>query len=149
MAEAAGDAARAHAAWREVLADFADYRVGTHPSESPRAVARRVTDELNLSLPPAEALRRIALAEERASYSSNPSPAATLRPDMDLVRRGIAASVSRWARWRARIFPASVLAPLRAGTAHAAEAVSPAALRHLRGHGHAAAEAKAAGTATH
>jgi transglutaminase-like putative cysteine protease len=149
MGKTAGDAARAHAAWREVLADFADYRVGTRPSESPRAVARRVTDELNLSPSPAEALRRIAMAEERASYSGNPSPAATLRPDMDLVRRGIAASASRWARWRARIFPASVLAPLRAGAAHAAEAVSPAALWRLRGHDHAAAEAKAAGTVTH
>ena len=137
----AGDAARAHAAWREVLADFADYRIGTRPSESPRAVARRVTDELNFSPPTAEALRRIALAEERASYSGNPSPAATLRPDMDLVRRGIGASASRWARWRARIFPASVLAPLRAGAAHAAGIISPAALRHDRDRGAAEADA--------
>jgi transglutaminase-like putative cysteine protease len=139
---AAGDAARAHAAWHEVLDDLADYRIGIPPSESPRAVARRITDELNLSPPTAEALRRIALAEERASYSSNPSPATTLRPDMDLVRRGIAASVSRWARWRARIFPASVLAPLRAGAARVAGVVSPAALWH--GRGRAAAEANAA-----
>jgi hypothetical protein len=145
MGKAADDAARAHAAWREVLDDFADYRVGTYPSESPRAVARRVTDELNFSPPTAEALRRIALAEERASYSGNPSPAATLRPDMDLVRRGIAASAGRWARWRARIFPASVRAPLRARAAHAAEAISAATVWHGR-RGRAAAKANAAGT---
>jgi transglutaminase-like putative cysteine protease len=142
----ADDAARAHIAWREVLAELADYRIGTHPSESPRAVARRVTDELNFSPPTAGALRRIALAEERASYSGSPSPAATLRPDMDLVRRGIGASVSRWARWRARIFPASALAPLRAGAAHVAGVVSPAALWHGRIHGRGAAEANAADT---
>jgi transglutaminase-like putative cysteine protease len=141
MGKAAGDAARAHAAWREVLADLADYRIGTRPSESPRAVARRVTDELGLLPPPAEALRRIALAEERASYSGSPSPAATLRPDMDLVRRGIGASASRRARWRARIFPASVLAPLCAAVARTAGAASPAALWHGRGHDRPAAEA--------
>jgi transglutaminase-like putative cysteine protease len=116
----------AHAAWREVLDDLTDYRVGLLPSESPRAIARRLPAELNLPSAAAEALGRLGLAEERASYAGTPGPVTTLRPDVALVRRGISASASRRARWQARLFPASVLVPLRAGAAQAAEAASRA-----------------------
>ena len=102
-----GDAERAHAAWREVLDDLADYRVPQRPSESPRATARRVTDESGLRPAAAGALRRVALAEERASYAAAPNPAPPGHGDLALIRRGLAASVDRRTRWRARLFPAS------------------------------------------
>ena len=107
-----GDIDRAHAAWRETLDELADYHVARRPSESPRAVARRVTDETSLAAPAAQALGRVALAEERASYAGTAGTAPT-RGDLELIRHGLAASASRRARWRARLAPASALVPLR------------------------------------
>ena len=104
-----GDAARAHAAWREVLDDLADYRVRRPPSESPRTTAQRIATECGLEPGAAAALRRVALAEERASYAGAPSTVPPTRADLDLIRRGLAASVDRQTRWRARLFPASAL----------------------------------------
>ena len=104
-----GDAARAHAAWREVLDDLADYGVRRPPSEPPRTTAQRIATECGLEPGAAAALRRVALAEERASYAGAPSTVPPTRADLDLVRRGLAASVDRQTRWRARLFPASAL----------------------------------------
>jgi transglutaminase-like putative cysteine protease len=108
----AGDLARAHAAWRETLDELADYHVARRPSESPRAVALRVTDESHLATPAAQALGRVALAEERASYADSPGTAPT-RADLELIRHGLAANATRRARWRARLTPASAYVPLR------------------------------------
>ncbi len=116
-----GDAERAHAAWREVLDDLADHCVPWRPSESPRATARRVAGESSLPPPAAEALRRVALAEERASYAGAPGPVPPGHADLDRIRRGLAASVDRRTRWRARLFPPSAFAPVRAGAVQLAE----------------------------
>ena len=137
-----GDAERAHAAWREVLDDLADYRVPWRASESPRATARRVAEESSLPPPAAEALRRVALAEERARYAGAPGPAAPGHADLDQIRRGLAASAGRRARWRARLFPVSGLAPARTGWLRLAEAAARAQssvwrLRRPRGWRHA------------
>ena len=67
------------------------------------------------------ALRRIALAEERARYAARPDSGAGLRQDSAVVRRAIAAAVPRWTRWRARLMPASVLAPSLARLGQAAD----------------------------
>jgi len=117
-----GDAERAHAAWREVLDDLADYRIPGRPSESPRATARRVAGESSLPPAAAEALRRVALAAERASYAGAPGPVPPGHTDLDRIRRGLAASVDRRTRWRARLFPASAFTPARAGAVQLAEA---------------------------
>ena len=121
-----GDAERAHAARREVLDDLADYRIPGRPSESPRSTARRVAAESSLPRPAAEALQRVALAEERASYAGAPSPAPPGHADLDQIRRGLAASVGRRARWRARLFPASALTSARTGVVQLAEAATRA-----------------------
>jgi transglutaminase-like putative cysteine protease len=107
---AADDASRAHAGWREFRDDLADLGLGYHPSEPPRTLADRIS--AGLSEPAAQAVRTIALAEERASYAARPAGSATLRQDSTEARRGLAASVRRGNRWRARIFPASVLTAL-------------------------------------
>jgi len=109
------DAGRAHAAWREFRDNLQDLGVSYAPSEPPRTLAGRVT--AGLSEPAGEAVRRLALAEERASYAARPSGSANLKKDAAIARRGMAASVRRGSRWRARIFPASVMTAVADGAA--------------------------------
>jgi hypothetical protein len=129
---AGDDAGRAHAGWREFVGDLQDLGVGYAPSEPPRTLAGRVAG----GLPEAagEAVRRLALAEERASYAAQPSGSANLKRDAAVARRGLAASVRRSSRWRARIFPASVLTAVAAGAAripdHLADLISRRGTEH-------------------
>jgi transglutaminase-like putative cysteine protease len=116
------DANRAHAAWEELRADLADYGVGYLPSESPRALAGRLTSGLGLAEPAVEAVSRIAMAEERATYAARPSDAENLRRDGTAARRGIAAVSGHRARWRARLFPASTMAAIADKAARIPEA---------------------------
>jgi transglutaminase-like putative cysteine protease len=104
-------AAAARAGWAQFLADLADYRHAARPSESPRALADRLTTELSLAAPAAEAVRRLALAAERARYSAAPADPAGLREDVVAARRTVAACAGSRARWRARLLPASVIVP--------------------------------------
>jgi Domain of unknown function (DUF4129) len=104
------DTSRAHAAWREFHDDLADFGVTPRPSEPPRTLAARVTT--TLPPPAAGAVTRLALAEERASYAARPTTAAHLRHDGTTARRGLAATARRTTRWRATIFPASMITTL-------------------------------------
>jgi transglutaminase-like putative cysteine protease len=109
------DASRAHTAWREFRDDLQDLGVGYASSEPPRTLADRVT--VGLPAPAQQAVRRLALAEERASYAARPSSSASLRRDGAAARRGVAASVRRSSRWRARIFPGSLMTAVADGAA--------------------------------
>ncbi len=109
------DMSRAHTAWREFGYDLEDLGVGHRPSEPPRTLAGRVSS--GLREPARDAVRRLALAEERASYAARPADSATLRKDGVTARRGVAAAARRGSRWRARIFPVSVLANVAEGVA--------------------------------
>ena len=113
------DVARAHVAWRELCDDLADHRIACHASESPRALAGRLAESLGLTAAERDALVRVARAEERASYAASPADSARLRADVALFRRAVTRAATRPARWSARIGPASVLAPVRAGLRHA------------------------------
>jgi hypothetical protein len=104
------DADRAHAAWREFRDDLQDLGVHYSQSEPPRTLADRVG--AGLPEPARDAVRRLALAEERALYAARPSGSQALMRDGAAARRGIAASAGRGSRWRARIFPASVMTML-------------------------------------
>jgi transglutaminase-like putative cysteine protease len=117
----ARDAALAHAAWRELRDDLVDHGAGYLPSESPRAVAARATSVLQLPAPAAGALRRIALAEERARYAAEPTDGSGLHGDSVAVRRAIGTATGRRARWRARLLPSSVVGPALAGMSQAAD----------------------------
>jgi transglutaminase-like putative cysteine protease len=130
-----GDARLAHAMWREVRDDLADYGLAGRPSESPRAVAARVTAAVPLDLPAREALARIVSAEERARYATAPLPSPTLRADGATFRRGLAHQASRTERWRARLLPASMLTPIRPALQHALDVFGwmDAAGQRLRG----------------
>jgi transglutaminase-like putative cysteine protease len=104
------DAGRAHAAWREFHDDLADFGMTSRPSEPPRTLAARVTT--TLAEPAAEAVTRLALAEERASYAARPTGSQNLRQDGTAARRGLAANARRSTRWRAAVFPASMMTVL-------------------------------------
>ncbi len=104
------DTRRAHAAWREFHDDLADFGVTSRPSEPPRTLAARVTT--TLAEPAAAAVTRLALAEERASYAARPAESQNLRRDGTAARRGLAASARRPTRWRAAVFPASMMTAL-------------------------------------
>jgi transglutaminase-like putative cysteine protease len=110
---ASGDAATAHAAWRELTDDLADYGLGCEPGETPRAVARRVTMQARLNETAASAVRRLAAAEERAQYARTPAPGAGLKAAEVAVRRAVADSVPRRQRLRARLVPASTVLAAR------------------------------------
>jgi transglutaminase-like putative cysteine protease len=105
---ATDDAARAHAAWREFRDDLTDFGLGAGPGEPPRTVAGRVGAAL--PEPASAAVRRLALAEERASYAARACPSQHLRRDSATARRGLAVTARHSIRWRARVFPASLLA---------------------------------------
>lgn len=116
----ARDIAWAHAAWQELRDDLMDYGAGWLPSESPRAVATRAGEGLALTGTARAALGRIAMAEERARYAPAPADGSGLRADSIVVHRAIAAAVPRGTRWRARLLPSSVLGPVLATVASAA-----------------------------
>jgi hypothetical protein len=116
------DVSRAHAAWREFRDDLADLGVGYRPSEPPRTLASRVT--AGVPEPAAAAIRRLALAEERARYAARPAESQTLRRDGVTARRGIAAAARRGVRWRALIFPTSLMTALADAAARLAERVA-------------------------
>jgi transglutaminase-like putative cysteine protease len=117
---AAGDAALAAAAWRELCADLDDYGLPCRVSESPRALARRVCSVSGLDEKARQAVSRIATVVEQARYAPAPGAAGAIRADVTAVRRGLARAASYGARWRARLLPASTLRPLRAWIRQAA-----------------------------
>jgi transglutaminase-like putative cysteine protease len=121
-ARAAGDSGRAHAAWREFHDDLADFGVTSHPSEPPRTLAARVTT--TLPEPAAAAVTRLALAEERASYAARPAESGGLRRDGTAARRGLAAGARRSTRWRAAVFPGSVMTALGEAAARIPDSIA-------------------------
>jgi hypothetical protein len=76
-------------------------------------VARRVVVQARLDDTAAQAVRRLAAAEERARYSRLPESAAGLKDAVLTARRAVAASVSRRQRLQARLLPASTLLTAR------------------------------------
>jgi transglutaminase-like putative cysteine protease len=132
---AGGDLAAAHAAWRELTSTLTDYGLDGPTSESPRALARRVTETARLDEPARQALDRVASAEERARYARSPAAGGSLRADELAVRRAVARNATRWQRWRARLLPASTLDPVWAAMRQAPDVfgwLDAAALRMRR-----------------
>jgi transglutaminase-like putative cysteine protease len=113
------DVDRAHVAWHELRNDLTDHRIAYRDSESPRALTRRITTSLGLAGAERDALERIALAEERASYAISPADSARLRADEALVRRAVARTCPLSARWLAIIAPPSALIQVQAGAQQA------------------------------
>ncbi len=111
---ASGDAGLAGAAWQELCADLDDYGLPGRPSESPRALARRISSVSDLDDQGRQAIGRIATIVERARYAPVPEAAGAIRADVTLVRRALGRQATRGGRWRARLLPASTLQPMLA-----------------------------------
>jgi transglutaminase-like putative cysteine protease len=116
---AGGEGGPADAAWRELRDDLTDYGISWRLSDSPRAVSRRLGGLLKLDPAAQEALDRITSAEERARYARTASPPDTLRADVGVIRRALAADATRGARWRARLLPPSAVTPAVSGLGQA------------------------------
>jgi transglutaminase-like putative cysteine protease len=106
---AGDDASRAHAAWRELLDDLSDHGIRHGPGETPRGLAARVARQQRLADPARQALRRLAQAEERASYARTPGPSDTLAADVATVHKAVSDAATRTDRWHARLMPPSAV----------------------------------------
>ncbi|RJL31247.1 transglutaminase TgpA family protein [Bailinhaonella thermotolerans] len=102
-----------HAAWDELRDTLEDLGIAREPNESPRALARRLTEALGLDSDAADALRRLAEAEERLRYARAGIPQRVAPGDLPLVRAALLAAATRWRRARAFAAPASTLRRLR------------------------------------
>jgi transglutaminase-like putative cysteine protease len=112
------DAELAHAAWRELRDNLADFGLASRVGESPRTLAGRVATTLRLDPDARDALNRIARAEERARYATVPLSPGTLRADTAAVRQALSREADWRARWRAALLPASTLGPIREALGH-------------------------------
>ncbi|MFG2072717.1 transglutaminase family protein [Nonomuraea maritima] len=101
------------AAWAELDDLLYDYGIARVPSESPRALARRLAEQYELEDDPAAALASIAAAVERVLYARDPGRIGPMRQDLRTVRKALAAWVPRGRRVRAVLLPPSTLRRLR------------------------------------
>lgn len=101
--------AHAHASWDELIDTLVDFRVGTDPSETPRATVQRLITAEFVTGEAADALRLLGRAEERARYARDPLPGAALNTALISVRRALAGGADRWTRIVAVLFPPSVI----------------------------------------
>lgn len=111
--------AAAHVAWRELQDDLTDHGLSWQPSDSPRAVSRRIGRMLGLSRPDQEALDRITTAHEHALYARTARTPSSLRGDVSAVRRAMASEATPMARWQARLLPPSCVRPALSSLAQA------------------------------
>ncbi|MFC4589829.1 transglutaminase TgpA family protein [Sphaerisporangium corydalis] len=102
-----------HASWRELVDTLHDLGIGHEASESPRALAARLTGQYGLDAETAASVARIASAEERTRYARAPGAIGSLTGDLARVRRALGATVSRGRRLRAGLLPPSTLLRVR------------------------------------
>jgi transglutaminase-like putative cysteine protease len=108
--------ARAEAAWEDLRERLADLGVRWASSWTPRALQRRLVEDHALGGSPQAALGRLVTALEEARYMppSAPGPDVDeLDGDVRTVADGVAATLSRRARRRARWLPSTGVAALR------------------------------------
>ena len=92
---------RCTAAWAELCDVLYDYGMTRRASESPRALARRLTEQYEFDPEAAAAMHRIASPTERLLLARDPGRETPRRDDIRRVRRALAATVSRRRRMRA------------------------------------------------
>ncbi|GAA4516867.1 MULTISPECIES: DUF3488 and transglutaminase-like domain-containing protein [Nonomuraea] len=101
------------AAWAELDDALYDYGMAREPSETPRQLARRLTEQYEFGAEPAAAVTAIASAVERVLYSREPGEIPPMGGDLRRVRKALAATVSRARRVRAVLLPPSTVRRLR------------------------------------
>ncbi|WP_169978490.1 DUF3488 and transglutaminase-like domain-containing protein [Microbispora sp. H10836] len=107
-------AAGGHAAWAELRDILTDLGMAGEPSETPRALGRRIAERYAPGPQAAESLARVVTSEERLRYAPAPSASGPVPADLRRIRRDLASKTSRWRRLGAALVPMSVLLRLRA-----------------------------------
>jgi hypothetical protein len=108
-------AGTAVALWDELTATALDVGVRLQPSWTPRRVARELSGAVGGDAAAAEAIARLAGAEEVACYgpAGDGAPDPGLVPALENARRGLLRATPREVRLRARLWPASLRADIR------------------------------------
>jgi transglutaminase-like putative cysteine protease len=104
------------ALWDELSATALDVGLEGDPARTPRQVAVQLAGAMGGAVAAADAVTRLARAEESASYArpgTVPEAGPELRTALVTARSGLLAGVSRGARLRALLWPPSLLAGLR------------------------------------
>ncbi|HEX4818371.1 MAG TPA: DUF3488 and transglutaminase-like domain-containing protein [Nonomuraea sp.] len=101
------------AAWAELDDILYDHGMAREPSETPRALARRLAQQYEFDSASATAVSTIASAVERVLFARDPGRIEPLKKDLRTVRQALAATVSRGRRLRAVLLPPSTLRRLR------------------------------------
>ncbi|MFI6497545.1 transglutaminaseTgpA domain-containing protein [Nonomuraea typhae] len=109
----AGDHPSVAAAWAELDDVLYDYGMAREPSETPRRLAQRLAQQYEFDAGAAAALSSIAATVERALFARDPGEIGPLGKDLRLVRRALAATVTRGRRIRAALLPPSTLRRMR------------------------------------
>jgi transglutaminase-like putative cysteine protease len=117
-------AGSAGALWDELAATAQDLDIRLEPTWTPRRTAAELGTRLEVGgrrTGSADAVRRLALAEEAASYG--PASGHRAHPDLEgalrVARRGLLAAATGRARLRARVWPASLMTGAAGRTAAA------------------------------
>ncbi|MGI5159589.1 transglutaminase TgpA family protein [Microbispora sp. CA-102843] len=103
-----------HAAWAELRDMLTDLGMAGEPSETPRALGRRISERYAPGPQAAESLARVVTSEERLRYAPTPSASGPVPADLRRIRRDLAPKASRWRRLGAVLAPMSVLLRVRA-----------------------------------
>ncbi|WP_043638676.1 transglutaminase TgpA family protein [Nonomuraea candida] len=106
-------ASTAAAAWAELDDLLYDYGMARLPSETPRALARRLSQQYEFDAGSAAAVTAIASSVERVLFARDPGRIEPMRRQLRQVRQALAATVSRGRRVRAVLLPPSTLRRLR------------------------------------
>ncbi|MFC7107396.1 DUF4129 domain-containing protein [Nonomuraea rubra] len=101
------------AAWAELDDVLFDYGMARESSETPRALARRLSQQYEFDAGSAAAITAIASAVERVLFARDPGRIEPMSKDLRKVRQALAATVSRGRRVRAVLLPPSTLRRLR------------------------------------
>ncbi|MEV0820381.1 transglutaminaseTgpA domain-containing protein [Nonomuraea rubra] len=101
------------AAWAELDDVLYDYGMARESSETPRALARRLSQQYEFDAGSAAAITAIASAVERVLFARDPGRIEPMSKDLRKVRQALAATVSRGRRVRAVLLPPSTLRRLR------------------------------------
>jgi len=101
------------AAWAELDDALCDYGLTRQASETPRALARRLTEQYEFDAESGAAVMAIATTVERVLFARDPGEIGPLNKDLRRVRQALAGTVSRARRVRAVLMPPSTLRRLR------------------------------------
>ncbi|MGH3321365.1 MAG: transglutaminaseTgpA domain-containing protein [Streptosporangiaceae bacterium] len=112
-AAATTDSGRAEAAWMELRDDALDLGLPWRTTDSPRAVARTLSEHAALDEAGRAAVGRVAGVQERALYARVPGESREVATDSKAARQALRSSAGRWRRWRASLLPVSTFTAAR------------------------------------